>query len=74
VKHALKDQMTVTEVAEHFRVSKAWVRDHAAGRRKPVLPCIPLGKLMRFYPSDLEEFEQKMKQEHGARLLKKGAA
>jgi excisionase family DNA binding protein len=32
------EPMTVAEVAKFLGVSNSWVRDHAAGRRRPVLP------------------------------------
>lgn len=40
--------LTVPEVARWLAVSPSWVRDHATGRRRPVLPCVKLGKSMRF--------------------------
>jgi hypothetical protein len=35
--------MTSCELAKELNVSESWVRDHAHGRRRPVLPCINLG-------------------------------
>jgi predicted DNA-binding transcriptional regulator AlpA len=40
--------LTVAEVSEWLAVSPSWVRDHATGRRRPILPCIKLGKSLRF--------------------------
>jgi excisionase family DNA binding protein len=40
--------LTVREVADWLAISETWVRDHAAGRRRPALPAIRLGKSMRF--------------------------
>jgi predicted DNA-binding transcriptional regulator AlpA len=40
--------LTVAEVSNWLAVSPSWVRDHATGRRRPVLPCIKLGKSLRF--------------------------
>jgi hypothetical protein len=31
------------ELASELNVSESWVRDHAHGRRRPVLPSINLG-------------------------------
>lgn len=45
--------LTVREVAKWLQVSSGWVHDHATGRRKPVLPCVKLGKLLRFRPSEV---------------------
>ena len=35
--------LTSTELAKELNVSESWVRDHAHGRRRPVLPSINLG-------------------------------
>jgi len=40
--------LTVPEVARWLSVSASWVRDHATGRRRPALPCVKLGKSLRF--------------------------
>jgi excisionase family DNA binding protein len=43
------------EVAKRLGVSERWVRDHAT-RRKPRIPAIKLGPLLRFRWRDIEEF------------------
>ncbi|MDQ6759366.1 MAG: helix-turn-helix domain-containing protein [Acidobacteriota bacterium] len=48
--------LTVAEVAQWLAVSPSWVRDHAAGRRRPGLPCIRLGRSLRFREDDLAEW------------------
>jgi predicted DNA-binding transcriptional regulator AlpA len=40
--------LTAEEVAAYLQVSKYWVLDHAAGRRRPYLPSIKLGRKVRF--------------------------
>ncbi len=40
--------LTVREVAEWLTISETWVRHHATGRRRPVMPSIRLGKSLRF--------------------------
>ncbi len=40
--------LTVAEVARWLNVSPGWIADHARGRRRPKLPCVPLGKVLRF--------------------------
>jgi len=35
--------LTSTELAKELNVSESWVRDHAHGRRRPLLPSINLG-------------------------------
>jgi len=47
--------LTPNEVAEWLGVSAAWVRDHAT-RKKPKLPSVRLGKLMRFREDEVQEF------------------
>lgn len=48
--------LTVSEVAEWLNVSSGWVRDHATGRRQPVLPSIKLGKSLRFDESEVSQW------------------
>jgi predicted DNA-binding transcriptional regulator AlpA len=50
--------LTVLEVARWLAVSPSWVRDHATGRRRPVLPSIKLGKSLRFDPVVVAEWLQ----------------
>jgi excisionase family DNA binding protein len=45
--------LTPQEVAEILGVSRAWVLDHSS-RRRPHLPCIKLGKAVRFRRTDVE--------------------
>jgi excisionase family DNA binding protein len=47
--------LTPQEVAARLAVSVAWVRDHAT-RKKPRLPAVRLGKLLRFRLEDVEAF------------------
>ena len=44
------------QVAVWLCVSRAWVLDHASGRRRPTLPSVKLGKSVRFKPSEVETF------------------
>ncbi len=48
--------LTPAEVAAWLHTSSAWVRDHAGGRRRPLLPSLKLGKCLRFRASDVENF------------------
>ena len=48
--------LTASEVAEWLNVSSGWVRDHATGRRQPVLPSIKLGKSLRFDESEVSQW------------------
>ncbi len=47
--------LTPKEVAEILSVSPAWVLDHSS-RRRPHLPCVKLGKAVRFRCGDVEAF------------------
>ncbi len=51
-----KRLLTVGEVAEMLSMSEQWVRSHANGNRRPHLPCIKMGKTLRFRPADVETF------------------
>ena len=53
---ALQPLLTVAEVAGILRQSQGWVRDHASGRRRPVLPSVKLGKSIRFRLEDVQRF------------------
>ena len=50
--------LTARDVARELWVSVAWVRDHAIGRRQPVLPAIRMGAILRFRRSDIDTFLQ----------------
>ena len=45
-----------TEVALWLGVSRAWVFEHANGRRRPYLPSVKLGRSVKFKPSAIEAF------------------
>ena len=48
--------LTPKEVADWLCVSGAWVLDHASGRRRPYLPSVKLGKVVRFRREEVEAF------------------
>jgi hypothetical protein len=37
-------------------VSRAWLNDHASGRRSPIIPSVGLGRIRRFRPEDVTQF------------------
>lgn len=47
--------LTAEEVARMLDVSTAWVYDHA-GRKRPFIPVVRLGKAVRFRPEDIDQF------------------
>jgi len=57
--------LTVEDVSNILRVSKAWVRDHAT-RRTPRLPSVKVGGLLRFRPERIEEFIREMERGEGS--------
>lgn len=47
--------LTPKQVADWLGISVAWVLDHAS-RRRPHLPSVKLGKVVRFRREDVEQF------------------
>lgn len=37
-------------------VSRTWLNDHAAGRRRPFIPCVQMGKVRRYRAEALRVF------------------
>lgn len=60
-KPARERLIAVREVAEMLGMSPTWVRQHAAGRRKPVMPCVRFGMAMRFRESEVWAWVEEMK-------------
>jgi hypothetical protein len=59
--------LTSKELASELNVSESWVRDHAHGRRRPVLPSINLGSKRK----PTYRFDRKVIQEWLNDLVKK---
>jgi excisionase family DNA binding protein len=57
--------LAVREVAEWLGVSEAWVRDHC-GRKRPHLPVVRLGRVLRFREEDIERFILELKEGRAA--------
>ena len=55
--------LTVSEVARWLAVSPSWVRDHATARRRPTLPCIKLGKSLRFEEKGVAEWLEALRRD-----------
>jgi hypothetical protein len=49
------------EVADWLRVKPAWVRAHANGNRRPLLPSLKVGKFRRFIKGDVIRFLRELK-------------
>jgi excisionase family DNA binding protein len=47
--------LTVEDMARRLQVSAAWVRDHAT-RKRPRLPVVRVGKLLRFRREEIEQW------------------
>jgi len=39
--------LTAADVARWLQVSRAWVSQHACGKRRPVIPSVKIGKTRR---------------------------
>ena len=55
---AIERMMSAEQVAEVLGVSRAWVLAHANGTRRPELPSVKLGKVVRFRAEHIEQFIQ----------------
>ena len=54
------------ELAAILGVTKEWVLDHAAGRRRPRIPCKRLSKrVIRFDPKAIEEWLEEIETKYG---------
>jgi predicted DNA-binding transcriptional regulator AlpA len=54
----LRRLLTAQEIADFFGVSRAWVLAHANGNRRPRLPRVKLGKVVRFEVEAVKRFLQ----------------
>ena len=52
--------LDVPEVARMLGMSEAWVRQHSNGLRRPSIPCVKLGKSVRFRREAVLEFIRSM--------------
>ncbi len=59
------DILTVEEVAAWLRVTPAWVRAHANGKRRPQLPGFKAGKYVRFRRGAVRDAVRRWTQHHG---------
>lgn len=48
--------LTAPQVADVLQLSTQWVWEHATGRKRPKLPCVRLGSMLRFRREDLAQF------------------
>jgi excisionase family DNA binding protein len=46
--------LTVAEVATMLGVSEAFVYQHANGARRPKIPCVKIGRALRFRRESIE--------------------
>jgi hypothetical protein len=53
--------LTVADVAAMLQMSPAFIRQHASGFRKPMLPSIKLGVSVRFQRRDVMRFVNSQK-------------
>lgn len=55
--------LLTAEVALRLRRSSAWVREHAAGKRKPKLPGFKIGTDWGFLESDIDQFIRNLREQ-----------
>ena len=54
--------LNVQEAAELLGVPVGWVRDHASGKRAPVIPSFKVGKYRRFRADELEKWLERSRE------------
>lgn len=60
---SLRDELlTVTDVAELLRVPVSWVYDRTRRRGIERIPHLKLGKYLRFRPSEVREWLQRLQE------------
>jgi predicted DNA-binding transcriptional regulator AlpA len=52
--------LDVPAVARMCNVSESWIRDHC-GRKRPLLPVVRLGSLLRFRKEDIQQWIDEMR-------------
>jgi excisionase family DNA binding protein len=55
--------LTVEEVARLLRVPKSWVYERSRARSPERFPHIKLGKYLRFYKADVQQYLERMRRE-----------
>lgn len=54
--------LKASQVAKMLQVSESWVREHGNRKRRPYLTSVKMGTVLRFKPSDVEEFVESLRQ------------
>lgn len=54
--HQAVPLLTAADVAAILNVPEGWVRDHANGKRNPVLPSFKVGRYVRFRRDEIERW------------------
>lgn len=62
----MKPLLSVAEAAAVLNVSIKWIYDHA-NRRTPRLPCVRLGKSIRFEEEDIANFRKLCREDGSAK-------
>lgn len=61
----MREHLLDTEdLMQWLGVSRGWVLDHASGRRRPQIPHVKIGRLIRFNATEIQAWldEQKLRQ------------
>jgi excisionase family DNA binding protein len=53
--------LSVAAVAEWLGVSESWVREHASGKKRPHMPALRMGGLLRFRREEIEAWLKELK-------------
>jgi excisionase family DNA binding protein len=48
--------LSTAEVCAWLGMSRAWVLTHARGDRRPLIPCVRMGRKVKFRAADVERF------------------
>lgn len=56
----MEDLLTVKQLAEKLQISKAWIYKHTEFKTTNPIPCIRIGKCLRFEESEVRKWLKKI--------------
>jgi predicted DNA-binding transcriptional regulator AlpA len=59
---SMEQLLTADDVARWLGVKPSWVRAHANGARRPMIPSIKVGNFLRFRRQDIETWLKQLSQ------------
>lgn len=63
----MDELLTVDELAQWLKVPKSWIYEHASPRCPDPLPCVRVGKYLRFVATDVAHYLETMRTRRPAR-------